>query len=507
MSAIATAAYDLAKHFLIRQEWCSDKHTNTLINGIFLALLASLPTVPWKLLIRRLLTLPCLRKLTSKCRVGSKKARSCIVSRNQSEALSEEEARGSTFQASWMLNRGPFDDAFALFVISNYGWKFPVCGIYDFMNDTLAKESKPWFSLERSMQRLGKRMKSPFPIYSDGIDTVWLCSGSDRYYLSTTSEAFLKEFIQYIKREFVPKVANELRGQTRVIYCDHEERGVLFEDRTISRLITRHKPLIMRYLEDFQKANAKGGKSSFNGFGTYNLGLMLYGDYGTGKTELIRALAHYFQRDIEWVNLRLVKTMRKLRSCFEGYHEKIIVFEEFDFVQGVLNEEWVEKEQVSARQRILDRNTQLYASLQSASDPDVQKEIQESIEKGEALLKDLDDAVTKDNLMTLLSGLVEQRGRILCATTNHLDKIYPPLLRAGRFDLKLEFGKFNREEIRDLLLLMFPKKSDGAKIQAEWENFPEEVLTPVEIIALCHQYRDLDRILREISSVSLQNSS
>ena len=106
----------------------------------------------------------------------------------------------------------------------------------------------------------------------------------------------------------------------------------------------------------------------------------------------------------------------------------------------------------------------------------------------------------------LLDGLEEHRGRIICATTNRIDKIYPPLLREGRFDLKLEFGRFNREETRDLLLLMFPKKSDGAKIQARWEEFPEEKWTPVQIISLCHKYRDLDRILREISSVSLQNS-
>lgn len=132
----------MAKHYLISQEWSMDKHTNTLINGILLALLASFSTVSWKVLIRRLLAKPWLNKLTSKIRVGSKKTHSCIVPRHQSEALSEEEARYSTIQASWMLHRGPFDHAFALFVLNNYGWKFSACGIYDFMNDTLYLNSK-----------------------------------------------------------------------------------------------------------------------------------------------------------------------------------------------------------------------------------------------------------------------------------------------------------------------------------------------------------------------------
>jgi SpoVK/Ycf46/Vps4 family AAA+-type ATPase len=87
---------------------------------------------------------------------------------------------------------------------------------------------------------------------------------------------------------------------------------------------------------------------------------------------------------------------------------------------------------------------------QSGDDP-----LQKELSSLEARIKELENALTLDTILTVLDGVNEHRGRVIIATTNHLDKIDPALMRAGRFDLKINLGKFNCEEIREMLSIMF----------------------------------------------------
>jgi SpoVK/Ycf46/Vps4 family AAA+-type ATPase len=72
---------------------------------------------------------------------------------------------------------------------------------------------------------------------------------------------------------------------------------MIYQDRTFDKIVTKHKPKILNLLNNFKESNTSGKQSSFNGMGTYNLGLLFYGPPGTGKTSFIKAICNYLRRE------------------------------------------------------------------------------------------------------------------------------------------------------------------------------------------------------------------
>jgi len=78
------------------------------------------------------------------------------------------------------------------------------------------------------------------------------------------------------------------------------------------------------------------------------------------------------------------------------------------------------------------------------------------------LLEDIDRAftaesrVTMSGLLNALDGVAAQEGRIVFMTTNHVDRLDPALIRAGRADVKLEVPLLTEAQVRDLFLKFFP---------------------------------------------------
>ena len=122
----------------------------------------------------------------------------------------------------------------------------------------------------------------------------------------------------------------------------------------------------------------------------YKRGYVLYGPPGTGKTSLIAAIATALKRDI--FNLSLsIKDM-----------EDTYLFELMSKVPptGILA-----LEDIDCAQR-----------------------------------EGMGSGITFSGLLNALDGAVYSEGLITIATTNHLDRLDPALLRPGRFDKLVEFG-------------------------------------------------------------------
>ncbi|WWD01284.1 hypothetical protein V866_008227 [Kwoniella sp. B9012] len=64
--------------------------------------------------------------------------------------------------------------------------------------------------------------------------------------------------------------------------------------------------------------------------------------------------------------------------------------------------------------------------------------------------------VTMSGLLNAIDGVSSQEGCVLVATTNHPNRLDPALSRAGRFDVKLEFGYAIPLQARELYLHFYP---------------------------------------------------
>jgi SpoVK/Ycf46/Vps4 family AAA+-type ATPase len=63
--------------------------------------------------------------------------------------------------------------------------------------------------------------------------------------------------------------------------------------------------------------------------------------------------------------------------------------------------------------------------------------------------------LTLGAFLELLDGVVEMPGRMLIMTTNHPERLDPALVRPGRVDVVVRFGRLLRADVRRLFELWF----------------------------------------------------
>lgn len=132
----------------------------------------------------------------------------------------------------------------------------------------------------------------------------------------------------------------------------------------------------------------------------YRIGFLLYGEPGTGKTSMAKAIATYTNRDINIINLDDLKNLPDLLDRVS--ENEILLIEEIDTVVG--------------------------------SREDNSKENREF-----------------GNLLNLLDGVGTPENLIIIATTNHISKLDDALIRDGRFDVKEELKYLTIEEAKTIL--------------------------------------------------------
>lgn len=69
------------------------------------------------------------------------------------------------------------------------------------------------------------------------------------------------------------------------------------------------------------------------------------------------------------------------------------------------------------------------------------------------------NTLSLSGLLNALDGVAASEGRILFATTNHLERLDPALSRPGRMDVWIEFKNANRWQIEQLFNNFFPAAS------------------------------------------------
>jgi SpoVK/Ycf46/Vps4 family AAA+-type ATPase len=156
----------------------------------------------------------------------------------------------------------------------------------------------------------------------------------------------------------------------------------------------------------------------------YQLGVLLYGPPGTGKTTLIRAIASYLDYPLYVIS---TSKMLKIESAFEKITEKcIVVLEDIDC-------------QTFTHSRESNNNA-------ASNVPSVF-----TSKQGDAFA-----GVGLSEILNALDGICSVDGRILIATTNHIDKLDSALVRSGRFDIQVKVDYVTLDTLQQFFSFYFP---------------------------------------------------
>ena len=193
----------------------------------------------------------------------------------------------------------------------------------------------------------------------------------------------------------------------------------------------------------------------------YNLGILLYGEPGCGKTRFIKQLMNYTGRHgidiklndaMDFMNLQNIIYNEELDDThIIPQDQRILVFEDIDALGDVVKDRDMKK--ASSETSIL---SAVSSSVTDNSFVNVEKSKENEMLNSFLKMTNPTLTQTKQNnnlsyLLNMLDGIHECSGRILIMTTNKLDVLDKALIRPGRIDIKLHFQKCSCYDVKRMI--------------------------------------------------------
>ena len=283
--------------------------------------------------------------------------------------------------------------------------------------------------------------------------------------------------------------------------------------------------IILRFIKEKEFYQAVGKP--------YQIGFLLSGEPGCGKSSFIRALSNELNRSIKELKFNVIKDLydlNKVMKCAEYKNIKmdcdktIIVAEDVDACTDILYER--EKQQLNSSGL---NNPELMSAIKNYNNTtdtsnntdtnnklaEILKEFDKNNSKNKAKNNKDENKPTLSDILNITDGINSNDGRIMIFTTNHPEKLDKALIRPGRLDYHIVFGKMRKNVLYDMItnwykkydeLVIFNKvdktdKADKANTKEEscynkfmsiWNEknneFIDEKLKPCDVACILQKY-------------------
>lgn len=236
----------------------------------------------------------------------------------------------------------------------------------------------------------------------------------------------------------------------------------------------------------------------------YNLGILLYGEPGGGKSRFIKQLINYTKRHAIDIKLNDGFDFDALRHLIQNENidtdhiieqkNRIIIFEDIDAVGETLKDRKLkekEKKNKNTGSEMLETLNKMAKSQNKETNNIDESDIKSKFIKVESG----NMCETNNNLsyfLNILDGLNECNGRIIIMTTNRINYLDEAIIRPGRIDIKIECTKCTTEDIDGVLKCFY---KDDYKYGIE--NIRSDIdkkYTSAEVINILRSDKDFDKI-------------
>lgn len=259
-------------------------------------------------------------------------------------------------------------------------------------------------------------------------------------------ERFMKDLEAYIG-ERVAKAQEERKERDYVAVFNGESMFGRKYKRRMDSIFTNDNEhyRLLKSIRDFQGNREKYQKLSY----PYSFSALLYGAPGCGKSSTILAIASALNVDITYINLSKISVWQlldRINNAMRDTRNSIVVFEDIDaLTTAVAGKRAKGKDDDQPRERPRSVRMDLDGSTYAGSD--LPKESERSVTGGSPVLdalSTLGDSVSLSDLLNITDGLLATDGTICIFTTNHIERLDPALLRAGRMNEIIEFSNLNQ---------------------------------------------------------------
>lgn len=204
--------------------------------------------------------------------------------------------------------------------------------------------------------------------------------------------------------------------------------------------------------------NFKDSKQLYQQLGLKRkMGLMLYGDPGTGKSTTIMAIATYLNYDIYYVSVSNIRTNAQFKMLIDHLNEQI--------PKGGI----IVMEDIDAQSTVFHRRNESETMDESVIG---------MCERGEDLL-DL------SYILNILDGTLSHDNTVFIFTTNYIEKIDSAVYRPGRVDAMIHLKKCDHFQITRIFHRIMEREIDS-ELLAQIE---EDAWTPADVIFHIVKYK------------------